>query len=98
MKTQWQRLSLGMLLWLLAQPSGAEGNSASLNPAIKVDPCRSEVSRFEETIGYLRQVQGNTAAAAIKEKLLPSKLENEILFKEGYCGLARYIKEKKLNR
>lgn len=76
----------------------SEGNSAALNPDIKIDACRSEVSRFEETIGYLRQVQGNKAAAEIKEKLLPAKLENEILFKTGYCGLARYIREKKLNR
>ncbi len=76
----------------------SEGNSAALNPVIKIDPCRSEVSKFEETIGYLRQVQGNKAAAEVKEKLLPAKLENEILFKTGYCGLAHYIREKKLNR
>ena len=75
----------------------AQGNSAALTPNVTVqDPCRSEVSRFEETIGHIRQLSGNAAAAALKEKLLPAKLENEILFKDGYCGLARYIREKSL--
>ncbi|MBX3657171.1 MAG: hypothetical protein KIS62_06600 [Ramlibacter sp.] len=62
------------------------------------DPCRAEVSKFEQAIGFIRQNQGTQAAAELKEKLLPAKLENELLFKEGYCGLARYIREKKLNR
>ena len=62
------------------------------------DPCRAEVSRFEQAIGFIRQSQGNQAAGELKEKLLPAKLENEILFREGYCGLAKYIREKKLNR
>lgn len=62
------------------------------------DPCRLEVSKFEQAIGFIRQSQGNQAASELKEKLLPAKLENEILFREGYCGLAKYIREKKLNR
>lgn len=62
------------------------------------DPCRAEVSRFEQAIGFIRQNQGAQAATELKEKLLPAKMENEILFKDGYCGLARYIREKKLNR
>ena len=62
------------------------------------DPCRAEVSKFEQAIGFVRQNQGSQAAQELKEKLLPAKLENEILFKDGYCGLARYIREKKLHR
>ena len=62
------------------------------------DPCRQEVSRFERAIGFVRQNQGNEAAQALKQKLLPADLENELLMKEGYCGLARYIREKKLHR
>jgi len=62
------------------------------------DPCRAEVSKFEQAIGFVRQNQGNQAAQELKERLLPTKLENDILFKEGYCGLARYLREKKLNR
>jgi hypothetical protein len=60
------------------------------------DPCRTEVSRFENAISFVRSNQGNEAAAQLKEKLLPSKVESELLFKEGYCGLARYLKDKKL--
>jgi hypothetical protein len=75
----------------------AQGNSNALSPNMVVkDACRSDVSKFEEAIGYLRQVQGNEAAAVLKEKLMPAKLENEILFKDGYCGLARHLREKKL--
>lgn len=62
------------------------------------DPCRTAVSRFEEAIGFVRQNQGTQAATELKEKLLPAKLESEILFRDGYCGLARYLKEKKLDR
>lgn len=45
-----------------------------------------------------RQNQGAQAASELKEKLLPARMENDILFKDGYCGLARYIHGKKLNR
>lgn len=89
--------TVGALSCAAALQVFAQGNSAALNPNVTVqDPCRTEVSRFEETIGQIRQLSGNAAAAALKEKLLPAKLENEILFKDGYCGLARYIREKKL--
>jgi len=78
----------------------AQGNSAAMaTPDFKTqDPCRAEVSKFEQAIGFVRQTQGAKAAAELKEKLLPAKTENEILFKDGYCGIAKYLKEKKLNR
>jgi hypothetical protein len=62
------------------------------------DPCRASVSRFEQTIGFIRENQGTQAAQELKERLLPAKLESDILFREGYCGLAKYLKEKKLDR
>jgi len=62
------------------------------------DACRAEVSKFEQAIGFVRQNQGNQAAMELKERLLPAKLESEILFQEGYCGLAKYLRDKKLNR
>ena len=78
----------------------ARAQLASDSPAARQtqDACRSEVSKFEEAIGFVRRSQGNQAAAELKEKLLPAKVESDILFKDGYCGLARYIREKKLNR
>ena len=90
---------LGLLLAAWGSQTLAQGNSAALTPNMTVnDPCRAEVSRFEQTIGFIRQTQGNQAAAELKEKLLPAKTENDILFKDGYCGLAAYLREKKLTR
>ena len=60
------------------------------------NPCLNAVSKFEQTIGLIRQTQGNKPAAELKERLLPAKLENDILFKDGYCGLATYLRQKKL--
>jgi hypothetical protein len=83
----------------LAEPALAQTATAPPPAATSIaapDPCRLDVSRFEQVIGFLRQNQGNQAAAALKEKLLPAKLESEILFKDGYCGLAKYLREKKL--
>lgn len=82
-------------LWLLHAAAPAQ---TTFDPSKQAqDPCRAEVSRFEQVIGFIRQNQGAQAAAELKEKLLPAKLENDILFKDGYCGLARYIRDKKLN-
>ena len=86
---------LGLLVAAWGPQTLAQGNSAALTPNMTVnDPCRAEVSRFEQTIGFIRQTQGNQAAAELKEKLLPAKTENDILFKDGYCGLAAYLREK----
>ena len=60
------------------------------------DPCARDVSKFEQTIGFVRQNQGNQAAAELKEKLLPAKVEHDLLFSGGYCALAKYLREKKL--
>lgn len=89
------------ILLSVAACAWATQAATTVNPDLSVqtqDPCRVEVSKFEQAIGFVRQNQGNQAATELKEKLLPAKLENEILFREGYCGLARYIKDKKLNR
>jgi hypothetical protein len=72
----------------------AAANREPLGPA--PDPCRAEISKFEQAIGFVRQHQGNEAAAQLKEKLLPAKVERDLLFSEGYCGLAKYLREKKL--
>ena len=66
--------------------------------AAQANPCKTEVVKFEEAIGLIRQVQGNEAAAKLKEKLLPAKTEAQLLATEGYCGVAKYIRDNKLNR
>jgi hypothetical protein len=96
------RLFLAAAALLLAAPAFAATTAtatATLDPSLQAqDPCRAEVSKFEQAIGFIRQSQGNQAASELKEKLLPAKLENEILFRDGYCGLAKYIRDRKLNR
>lgn len=88
-----------LLLTALAPCAWSQGNSDSLTPELsRPDDCRLEVAKFDETIGLLRQIQGNKAAADLKEKLMPAKMANDLLLSKGYCGLANYIREKKLNR
>jgi hypothetical protein len=83
-----QQLIVVLLIWQAAY-TVAHAQTAT-------DPCRIEVAKFERAIGLIRQLQGVEAANKIKEKLLPAKLESEILFKDGYCGLAKHLREKKL--
>lgn len=100
----WIHFCLLALLWPLsgmaATPNAAAPSTVTSNGEFTPQPnaCKSEVAKFEETIGFLRQHQGNAAAAQIKEKLLPAKVEADLLATQGYCGLANYIREKKLNR
>jgi DUF2075 family protein len=93
---------VGTLLFVLTTALALPADAATpINGDLGVqaqDPCRAEVSKFEQAIGFIRQTQGNQAAAELKEKLLPAKLENEILMKDGYCGMAKYIKDRKLDR
>jgi hypothetical protein len=90
---------LGFSAWLLM---GSSTSQAQTKPAVVAqaiptpDSCRKEVLRFEETIAFVRQAQGNEAAAAVKERLLPAKVANDLLLNEGYCGLARHLKERGL--
>lgn len=87
------------LLWSAAQAqTGAAAPPADATVALSApDACKREYVKFEEAIGFLRRTQGNEAAAALKEKLLPARLQDEILLRDGYCGLARYLREKKLH-
>lgn len=84
---RWNGMAVAVLLG-----SAAACGAATLTEA----QCRSEVSRFEQAIGTVRQTSGQEAAAQLKEKLLPADLQARLLEKEGYCGVARYLREKKL--
>ncbi|MCJ0762204.1 hypothetical protein [Variovorax terrae] len=86
--------------WMLMAGAlcGAPAWGAGPEPAESEAQCRSEVSRFEQAIGFVRQTSGNAAAAQLKEKLLPAKLEGDILAQGGYCGLARHLRDKKLSQ
>ena len=94
--TQTTRLIV-LALVLRATAYAATKPVAAAEPA-QPDPCRTTVLRFERALSAMRETQGNKAGQDMKEKLLPAKLESEILLKDGYCGLARYIQEKRLDR
>ena len=88
-----------LALIVLAPCAWSQGNSETIPTELsRPDACRLEVAKFEQTIGYIRQTQGNKAAAELKEKLIPTQLANDLLLTEGYCGLARHIRDKKLNK
>jgi hypothetical protein len=95
-------LRIHFCLFALLLPLGAAAAAPSPVSNGEFTPlpnaCKSEVAKFEETIGFIRQHQGNAAASALREKLLPAKVEAELLASQGYCGLANYLREKKLNR
>ena len=84
-------------LWVLAL-SNPVGAAPTGDPATATDLCKATVLKFERALAIMRETQGNAAGEKLKEKLLPAKLQSEILFKDGYCGLARYIQEKRLDR
>jgi hypothetical protein len=85
---------LALLSSLLALGASAENSADGKSSGEAV--CQKELSKFEQTIALLRQVQGNKAAAEVRERLLPAKLENEILTKDGACGLAKHLRKKRL--
>lgn len=85
-------------LWMACLPSWAQ---TAPPPAAAADPaeqCKKDVLQFERAIGTVRQLQGNQAAADLKEKLLPAATERQLLNTEGYCGLSKYLNDKKLLR
>ena len=88
------KVSIGLsALNAMAQTSA--DNSAQDVP-VAANPCRIEVAKFERAMGFVRQASGNEFAAKIKEALLPAKTEADILMREGYCGLAKYMRDNKL--
>jgi len=94
-------VSTTVALVLLALVVGAQAQTkpSGYTPVSDApDPCRREVSRFEDALAYVRTSQGEQAAAQLREKLLPAQLENELLTTQGVCGLARHLREKKLSR
>ncbi|MEY4738313.1 MAG: hypothetical protein RL302_2632 [Pseudomonadota bacterium] len=79
-------------------PAQKKVPSAEVSVTTGTDPCKAEVLKFEETIAFIRQSQGNQAAEDLKKRLIPPEVEAKLLATEGYCGLAKHIREKKLNR
>jgi len=58
--------------------------------------CQRDLSKFEQAIAFSRQAQGAEAAARLRERLLPAQLESEVLARDGVCGLAKHLRDKRL--
>ena len=107
---RWHRLGAAGGHWLVcaalwmaclpscAQTAPAPAPAAAAAAADPAEQCKKDVLQFERAIGTVRQLQGNQAAADLKEKLLPAATERQLLNTEGYCGLSRYLNDKKLLR
>ena len=85
-------------LWMICLPVWAQTAPAPTAAADPAEQCKKVVIQFERAIGTVRQLQGNQAAADLKEKLLPAATERQLLNTEGYCGLSKYLNDKKLLR
>lgn len=85
-------------LWMTCLPIWAQTAPAPAAAADPAEQCKKDVLQFERAIGTVRQLQGNQAAADLKEKLLPAAAERQSLNTEGYCDLSRYLNDKKLLR
>lgn len=92
-------LALALLAVLSGSALAAKAEDASEQVAQKAREelvCKQNVDKFEHAIDFVRETQGSTWTSAFKEKKLPAAVEKDLLKKEGYCGLSRYLKDKKL--
>ena len=88
------RTGAWLLLWAGLSSVHVGGYAAETDAQVKA--CRETVVKFEESMNFVRKSAGYEKAAEVKESLLPNKLESELFAKEGYCGVARYLRAKKL--
>jgi hypothetical protein len=88
----------GSLLSLLCVSASAQTPpAAGADPKAQADAaCTKSLSKFDQTIALIHQTQGAKAAATLREKMLPAKLETDLRAKEGPCGLAKHMRQKKL--
>ena len=79
--------------------AGAQGNSAALPaPKFVVDPCKKDVLKFQEDLRALEAAMGEVAAREFQNKFMAREAWDAVLLNEGYCGLSKRLREKKLVR
>ena len=89
------RTWIGCVALLAAAPGVAQPASAAERP-MTPEQCRSIVAKFDRTIDFFRETQGERAASTLKEQLLPPQLVSELAQKDAACGVARYLRAKRL--
>ena len=89
-------LAIALLVTFSGVALGAPAEDAAVQKAREEAVCKQAVTKFEHAMDFMRETQGSTWTAAFREKKLPSAVENSILKKDGYCGLAKYLKDNRL--
>jgi hypothetical protein len=93
----WQLRCCAVAALLFPLLAHAQAEGPRVGPTMSAqNPCRDAVSKFEQNIGLIRRINGEQKAAEFKRRYLPPEVEMDLLTKEGYCGLASYLRKKKL--
>lgn len=99
MKKIGKRLGAIILVQCLCMGALAQGNSDALGvPELVTDPCKREVLQYQSNMALVRQTLGGPAAAELEAKFMSKPEWNALLLQDGYCGIAKRLREKKLTR
>ena len=94
-----KRLGVILLVQGLCLGALAQGNSDALGvPELAADPCKREVLQYQSNMALVRQTLGDQAAAELEAKFMSKSEWNALLLQDGYCGIAKRLREKKLTR
>ena len=96
---QWAGvLAAGLVVGWGAQVR-AQGNSAALVPPLPVaDACKRDVMKYQANIDLVRRSLGDKAADELEGRFMPRQQWDALLLTEGYCGIARRLREHRLTR
>lgn len=86
-------LALVLLGHVQAQPANPNAPQVTNKGA---ETCNVEMAKFSQALDFVRDAQGQQAAAQLKERLLPTKLESELLSQGGTCAVVGYLRSKRL--
>ncbi|NDY90025.1 hypothetical protein [Ideonella livida] len=72
------------------------GAAAQAVAAPRAEACNAEMGKFVQALDFVRDAQGPQAATQLREKLLPAKLEAELMGQDGTCAVVKYLRGKRL--
>jgi hypothetical protein len=58
--------------------------------------CKQQLLRYEEALRLVKQTLGTAAYETMKARQMPDAERDALLFKGGYCAVARVLRERKL--
>ena len=82
---------------LVATAVCAQGNSAAMpSPVLPADACKRDVLKYQAQIAFVRKSLGDKEADALAARFMTQAEWDGLLLSEGYCGLARRLRARKL--